>query len=110
QYTSWIGLDDVISSIYHLLHHESIAGPVNLTAPEPVTNSVLTRVLASVLSRPAVLTIPAFMISTMFGQMGREILLSGSRVLPTVLLESGYQFRFQEPEALLAHILGKEMT
>ena len=109
QYTSWIGLDDVTGSIYHLLHHESIAGPVNLTAPEPVTNSVLTRVLASVLSRPAVFTIPAFMIKTMFGQMGREILLSGSRVLPNVLLESGYQFRYQKPQALLTHVLGKEI-
>ncbi|NQU64287.1 MAG: TIGR01777 family protein [SAR324 cluster bacterium] len=109
QYTSWIGLDDVIGSIYHLLHYESITGPVNLTAPEPVTNSVLTRMLASALSRPAVLTIPELMITTMFGQMGREILLSGSRVLPTILLESGYAFRHPKPDELLYYVLGKEI-
>ena len=108
QYLSWISLDDEVAAIRHLLATDTIAGPVNLTAPNPVTNAEFTRALGTVLGRPTVMPVPKLALHTMFGkEMVAEMLLAGQRVLPAVLQASGFAFVDPEIEAALRRILGK---
>ena len=105
QYLSWIALDDALNAIAHLLATSRLAGPVNLTAPSPVTNREFVRTLAKVLGRPAVVTVPAFALRMAFGTEGAAMLQSGQRVLPGCLLSSGFHFRFDTVEPALRHLL-----
>jgi uncharacterized protein (TIGR01777 family) len=108
QYLSWISLDDEVAAIRHLLATTTIDGPVNLTAPTPVTNAEFTRALGKVLGRPTVMPVPKLALHTMFGkEMVAEMLLAGQRVLPAVLQASGFTFVDDEIEAALRRILGK---
>ena len=108
QYLSWISLDDEVAAIRHLLTTDTIAGPVNLTAPNPVTNAEFTKALGTVLGRPTVMPVPKLALHTMFGkEMVAEMLLAGQRVLPAVLQASGFAFVDPEIEAALRRILGK---
>lgn len=103
---SWISLDDHVGAIRHLLEHGDISGPVNLTAPEPVTNATFTKALGRALRRPAVLTVPRATLILRFGrQMTDEMLLASQRALPTKLQQSGYAFTDTEVEACLRRIL-----
>lgn len=106
QYMSWISIDDVIGALYHLMASTDVEGPVNLVAPQPVTNREFTNVLAGMFSRPALFTVPAFVIKMMFGEMGNEIPLSSTRVTPNRLMETGYTFRHSSLDDALAHVLG----
>ncbi|MFZ5572982.1 MAG: TIGR01777 family oxidoreductase [Thermodesulfobacteriota bacterium] len=106
QYMSWISMDDVVGAIHFLATRPEVEGPVNLVAPEPVTNREFTRILAETFRRPAPFTVPSFAIHLMFGEMGKEIPLSSTRVTPSVLLERGYRFRHPELTGALAHLLG----
>jgi hypothetical protein len=106
QWMSWIALDDVLGSIAHVLGSEVMRGPVNLVAPEPVTNASLTRTLARVLRRPAMLPVPAVALRVLLGEMADETLLGSSRVRPSRLLETGYAFRWPDLEPALRHVLG----
>jgi uncharacterized protein len=103
---SWVSIDDVVGAFHHALQTETLWGPVNVTAPHPVTNGELTATLARVLSRPALLPAPAFALRLAVGEMA-ELLLSGSRVIPERLMTSGYEFRHAELEAALRHVLGR---
>ena len=107
QYLSWIGMDDTVGAIYHLLMRPDVAGPVNLVAPSPITNADFTRILGRVLSRPAILPVPAVMVKAVFGEMGKEVVLGGTRVSPEKLLEINYSFQYTELNQYLQHILGK---
>jgi uncharacterized protein (TIGR01777 family) len=107
QYMSWISIDDTIGAIHHALFERNISGPVNLVSPNPATNHEFTKVLAKVLSRPAYFTVPKFAIETVFGEMGRETILSSTRVKPGVLMETGYSYRHPDLETALRHLLGK---
>jgi len=92
QYLSWIGMDDVLSSIYHLIYHQDINGPVNLVSPNPVTNSEFTNTLADILGTKANKSIPDWIIQKTFGQLGDEIVLSSTKAIPDVLSTHQYQF------------------
>jgi uncharacterized protein (TIGR01777 family) len=105
QYMSWIAIDDVIGAILHSVKTESLAGPVNTVAPNPVTNAEFTKTLGQAISRPTVFPMPAFAAKLVFGQMGEELLLGGQRVRPAKLLESGYTFKYPELETALRHVL-----
>lgn len=107
QYMSWITLDDVIGTIYYVLAHPELNGPVNVTAPKPVTNSEFTKTLGKVLKRPTIFPMPAFAARLAFGEMADALLLTGSRVIPEKLQRSGYQFQFPYLEGGLRHLLGK---
>lgn len=109
QYLSWVTADDVLGALYYTLMNDTIAGPVNCTAPEPVTNAVFTETFARILSRPALFSLPPFVIKSAFGQQGEEILLSSTRVVPEKLLQNGYTFRFKELDGALAHVLGRRV-
>jgi len=107
QYMSWIALDDLIGAITHTLTTEALWGPVNCVAPNPVTNSEFTTTLGNVLSRPTVLTVPAFVLRLVLGQMADDLLLSGARLEPKRLVETQYQFRYPRLEEALRAMLGK---
>jgi len=108
QYMSWIGIDDVIGAIYHVVSNNNIEGPINVVAPNPVTNLEFTKTLGKVLSRPTLFSVPETVIKPAFGEMGREILLSSTRVVPNKLLATGYRFRNPDLEGALRHLLGKK--
>lgn len=107
QYMSWVSLDDAVGSIVHALQTDDLAGPFNVTAPNPVTNKEFTKVLAKVLSRPAFLPAPAFGLRLMLGELADALLLGGQRVLPKQLEATGYQFRHTDLEDALRHLLGR---
>jgi len=107
QAMSWISLDDLIGAYHQALFDGSLSGPVNATAPNPVTNHAFTKVLGAVLRRPTIAPLPAFMVKAMFGEMGKALLLGGARVLPTRLLAAGFEFHHPTLEAALRHELGR---
>ena len=106
QWTSWISLDDCVGALLHLLCSE-IAGPVNVVAPDPVTNADYTRTLGQVLHRPAWLGIPAPVLHLLFGELAEEGLLASARVAPGRLVDTGYQFRHPTLTGALEHLLGR---
>ncbi len=93
QWMSWIHIDDVIGLIQFALEHDAMAGPVNATAPEPVTNAEFTRELAAALHRPAVFPVPKFALKLMFGEMA-EVIVASQRVLPEAGQRAGFRFQF----------------
>ena len=105
QWWSWVMLDDVIGVFVHAVTDDDVSGPINVTAPEPVTNATYTRVLGRVLGRPAVLPIPEFGPRLVFGEMADELLYSSARVLPEATMASGYRFRHTDLEAGLRSVL-----
>jgi uncharacterized protein (TIGR01777 family) len=105
QWMSWIDVEDMVEAIHHILNSDLLEGPVNMVAPEPVTNLEFTKTLASVLSRPAIVPMPAFAVKLAFGEMGETLLLGSQRVEPTQLVMSGYPFRFSSLRASLEHNL-----
>jgi len=104
---SWIDIQDMVGAIHHILKTDLLHGPVNMVAPRAVTNAEFTTTLASVLSRPAVLPMPAFAVKLAFGEMGDTVLLAGQRVEPSRLVASGYPFRFRDLRASLENLLRK---
>jgi uncharacterized protein (TIGR01777 family) len=107
QYVSWIALPDLVASIRHVLMHDGLSGPVNATSPFPATNAEFTRALGRVLSRPAFLPAPAPLLRLAFGEMADALLLSGARVHPRRLEESGFTFRYPQLEPALKAVLGR---
>ena len=103
QWMSWIAIDDLVRAICWIIDHQEIAGPVNMVAPNPVTNAEFTAALGRALHRPAVIPVPEFALRTIFGAMADETLLASQRAHPFVLQGSG--FEFQMPT--LSDALGK---
>lgn len=91
QFMPWISLTDEIAAIRFLLDHH-VAGPVNLTAPAPVSNAEFTRTLGQVLHRPTIFPVPGFGARIVLGEFAGEV-LSGQRAVPAKLLEAGFEFR-----------------
>jgi uncharacterized protein (TIGR01777 family) len=107
QWMSWIHVQDLVGGIHHILKNDLLQGAVNMVAPKPVTNAEFTRTLAGVLSRPAILPMPAFAVRLVFGEMGEELLLASQKVEPGKLISSGYPFRYRDLTASLKAILGR---
>jgi uncharacterized protein len=105
QWMSWIHIEDLVAAILQILRNDSLQGPVNLVAPQPVTNAEFTRTLGTVLSRPTVFPMPAFVVQGLFGQMGREVLLASQRVEPTRLIASGFRFQYPTLQPALESLL-----
>ncbi|PYP40130.1 MAG: TIGR01777 family protein [Gemmatimonadetes bacterium] len=105
QYVSWIARSDAIAAILHVLLHADLVGPVNMTAPHPVSSREFARTLGRVLGRPAVVTVPAFALRMAFGSDSAALLQSGQRVLPARLLASGFKFSLEALEPALRHLL-----
>ena len=107
QYMSWISMDDALTGILHILENRDIHGPVNLTAPNPVTNAEFTRTLGRVLNRPAPFVMPRAVALCLWADMGKETLLASARVLPERLLATGFSFAHPTLEPALRHVLGR---
>lgn len=107
QYISWISLDDTISAIYHAMCTDEVAGPLNICAPEPVTNKVFMQTLAKATGRPLLFSVPSNLLKAIYGQMASEILLSGCKTSCRKLQDSGFVFRHATLEDALANMLGK---
>lgn len=106
QFMSWVALDDAIAAVLHALRSPDLHGPVNVVAPEPVTNADFTRALGAALRRPTVLPMPAFAARLAFGEVADALLLASQRVAPRRLTESGFRFGFPRLGDALAHMLG----
>jgi uncharacterized protein len=105
QWMSWIHVHDVVGAIHHILKNDLLQGAVDLVAPRPVRNSEFVKTLANVLSRPAILPMPAIAVRAVFGEMGEEMLLGSQRVEAAKLISSGYPFRYRDLEASLGALL-----
>ena len=106
QYMSWVHIDDVVGGFIHAIQTPELRGPVNLAAPNPVTNAEFTRALALILGRPAVFAVPEFALRIALGEMA-DFMLGSSRLQPKRLAESGFKFRWVSVEDALRDVLGK---
>jgi uncharacterized protein (TIGR01777 family) len=106
QYMPWIHLDDIVGIYLAALDGEGWSGPVNGTAPEPVTNADFSKALGRALGRPAIFPVPAFAIRALYGEMA-EIVTEGQRAVPARTLEAGYAFQQPELDAALRSALGR---
>jgi uncharacterized protein (TIGR01777 family) len=105
QWMSWIHIDDVVGIILEIMKNEQLSGPVNLTAPNPVSNTEFTKTLGSSLHRPTVIAMPAFALRLLMGEVADELLLSGQKVVPEKIIEHGYQFNFPDLSGAIASIV-----
>jgi uncharacterized protein len=106
QWWSWIHIDDLVGAIQHAIATESLAGPVNMVAPNAVRNAEFTKALASVLGRPAIFPVPGFALGMAFGKMAAgELFLASQLVKPAKLEASGYRFQFAELRGALESLV-----
>jgi uncharacterized protein (TIGR01777 family) len=89
---SWIDLDDMVRGIRFLIEHPEIRGPVNMVAPNPVTNREFTATVSEVMKKPALFPVPAFVLKAIFGEMAKETILGSQRAVPSVLVGAGFEF------------------
>ena len=104
QYMSWIGLEDWIGLVHWALVTNHVSGPLNLTAPAPVTNGEFARILGSVLKRPAIVPMPAFVMRLALGELADALILGGQRVVPARAQALGYEFKYPTLEPALREI------
>jgi uncharacterized protein len=106
QYVSWVAIDDLVRVIDYAIHQESLAGPLNAVAPYPVTNEEMTKIMGHILHRPTFLAMPTFMVELVFGELGKEVLLSSARAEPKKLEAAGFQYGSSRLEEALRKMLG----
>jgi uncharacterized protein (TIGR01777 family) len=104
QWFPWLHIDDLTAALLFIMDHPQISGPVNFCTPHPVRNRDLARMLGSVLSRPAVLSPPPFLVKLFLGEFG-ETLLASQRAVPEKLSGHGFQFKFAKLESALQEIV-----
>ena len=109
QYWSWIHRNDLVQAITYIIDTPSLSGPVNGTAPTPVTQSQFAKALGETLHRPAFLPMPKLMASLMLGEFANEVLLKGQRVIPKKLIDSGFVFEFDDINTAFHDILKSEV-
>jgi uncharacterized protein (TIGR01777 family) len=107
QWMSWIALEDHLRAIERALSDETLQGPVNVVAPNPVTNAAFAETLGRVLARPAVVRVPAFALELLYGEMGRATVLASQRALPRALTTAGFEFSQPTLEQALRSELGR---
>jgi uncharacterized protein (TIGR01777 family) len=108
QYMSWIAIDDEIGAIVHAITDRDLAGPVNLTAPTPVTNAEFTAALGHVLHRPTLIPTPVPALKLVYGgELVNQLLVEGQRVVPDRLEGGGFEFRHRSLEPALHEILDR---
>lgn len=104
QFMSWIHIDDEVNAIIKCLEDERLKGPVNLTAPNAVSNKEFSKILAKTLHRPCLAPVPPIALKLLLGEMS-EMLLTGQNVYPQALIDAGYQFKYPELATALADLL-----
>ncbi len=107
QYMSWIDLDDLVCAIQFAIENDTLSGPVNAVAPEPVTNRDFTKALGAALNRPTFMSTPSFLLHLLPGNMGREMLLASQRVDSAKLRSAGFEFLYPTLAESLQHCLAE---
>lgn len=105
QYMSWIAIDDVVQAIHYILRKENLEGPINIVAPNPVTNGDFTRVLGRCLGKRTPFPLPAFLAKILFGEMANELFLASTRVEPKKLIDAEFLFQYRNLEDALSYLL-----
>jgi uncharacterized protein len=108
QWMSWIARDDVTRVLLYAIDHPAVSGPINVTAPAPVTNAEFAKTLGHVLHRPTVASIPAFALRLAYGELADAALLASQRALPRALDALGFEFQYPTLDAALRRALGKD--
>ena len=99
-------MDDIVAAIHHAMQSQSLSGPLNLVSPNPLPNAAFTKVLASVLGRPAFFPVPEIVLKLAFGALAaEELFLTSQRVEPSKLKASGYEFRFSDLRTALESLV-----
>ncbi|WP_369433969.1 TIGR01777 family oxidoreductase [Psychromonas sp. MME1] len=106
QIMSWIDIHDMVRAISFTIDNESLNGPVNFVSPNPISNSIFSHLLAKQLKRPNCFPLPSFMVRLLFAEMGKELLLSSTNVVPKKLIEAGFKFKYEKLEESLKAQLG----
>jgi hypothetical protein len=107
QWVSWVHRDDLVRLIIHAIATPTLSGPINATAPTPVTNAAFATALGRALHRPAILAMPAAPLRLALGAFADELLLGGQRVMPLAALGSGFHFDYPDIDTALAAIVGQ---
>ncbi len=105
QWVPWISLDDEVAALRFLLDHD-LEGPVNVTGPEPVRNTELTKALGTVMRRPTVMPVPVFALRLLYGEMGVTLATDSTRVRPERLTEAGFTWSHTDLLSALRAALG----
>lgn len=105
QFMSWIDIEDVCHAIQFIIQKPMISGAVNLVSPSPVTNKDFSLALSKQLNRPCIFPLPSTIVKLIFGEMGKELLLASTRVIPTKLLDAGFKFQYSSIQHSLMHQL-----
>lgn len=106
QWMSWVHLADEVAIIRFLMEHKTLFGPFNATSPNAVDNEMFSQVLGAVLSKPARVRMPAFIMKILLGEAS-ELLLEGQRVYPARLLDAGFEFTYPDLERALRSVIQK---
>ncbi len=104
QWLSWIHLADMVGAIMHCIQNEAVSGPVNMTAPNPVTHRAFSDEVRNTTTTLVGMGVPGWVMRLMVGEMADELLLTGQQVMPTKLLSTGYEFRFGDLKAAIADL------
>ena len=104
QWMPWIHIEDMVQIIVYAIEQE-ITGPINCTAPQPVTNREFAKTLGKVLKRPAIVPMPAVAVRLLFGQMGDELMVQGQCVIPQKLQQQGFEFKYNDLHSALSQLL-----
>jgi len=105
QWMSWIDINDICDAILFIIQHNEVSGPINLVSPNPVNNQEFSQQLSQQLSRPCLFPLPDFIVKLLFAEMGKELLLASTRVIPNKLLDAGFTFSYP----LIAQSLSKQL-
>jgi len=108
QWFTWIHIDDLLSAILFLLENEKAEGAFNFTAPNPVRNKELAKIIGHILNRPAFMPVPGFMIRTVMGELGTALLAS-QRAVPEKLLKQGFNFKYKDIQPALENLVKTEL-
>jgi uncharacterized protein (TIGR01777 family) len=104
QWMPWVHIEDMVEIIIYAMQND-ITGPINCTAPQPVTNREFAKTLGKVLKRPAIAPMPAAIVKLLFGQMGDELMIQGQSVIPQKLQQQGFQFNYSDLRSALEQLL-----
>lgn len=107
QFISWIDISDLINAIFFMINNDLINGPVNLTAPNPVTNNDFSKALSSTLNKKNLLRLPSIILKFLMGESS-QLLLEGHKVLPDKLTQNGFHFQYDTIDKSLSHLIKKQ--
>jgi hypothetical protein len=105
QWLSWITAEDEVRALRFLIEHDELAGTFDLAAPQPIRQRELCKIIGKALRKPCWLPVPAFLLELLFGEMARETLLAGQRVVPRRLVASGFRFLHSDAASAVTAIL-----